>query len=413
MSKNIEPKKVRDRIQYYSYNDEAPEDKTLVYAINKKKKEIILYIRWLEDDGSGDIDIIFEWFTAINQIEWFSPLWYITSRFQYLLKEKIQFVYEQVQTIKIKKEWETQINRRNLKCPIEIGYNDYLFFHNKFKAIAWDKKISQRICIADFFYQKFPTEFPFDEKYPKQIAKKVINWLDKSIIPYLDKNDIKRTDKFYMEYMKWRYKSKFHQSQYTEEIKIKIDTTTLDEIISEFEKLLSKTTSEADLWKFLKNKIFLTTWKYIWIIPEINVKLWGDREVDFWLLDVWNYLDIYEIKTHKTPLLAASQDRSNYYWHADTVKAIVQAEKYLHHAKKKASDLKNDLKDELTRKWILIPDFKVIEPKAFLIIWHSNQLDSDPKKDDFRILRQWLKNVEIILYDELLETLKNQRKRFV
>ncbi len=187
----------------------------------------------------------------------------------------------------------------------------------------------------------------------------------------------------------------------------------MDEIIGEFDKLLSKTTSESDLWKFLKNKIFLTTWKYIWIIPEINVKLWGDREVDFWLLDVWNYLDIYEIKTHKTPLLAKSQDRSNYYWHADTVKAIVQAEKYLHHAKKKASDLKNDLKDELTRKWIFIPDFKVIEPKAFLIIGHSNQLDSDPKKDDFRILRQWLKNVEIVLYDELLETLRNQRKRFV
>ncbi len=211
MTKSIEQKKVRNRIQYYSCDDETPEDKTLVYAINKKKKEILLYIKWLEDDGSGDIDFVFEWFTTVNQIDWFSSLWYITSGFQYLLKEKIKSVYENADIIKIKKEWKTQINRKNSKCPIEISYNDYLFFHNKFKSIAWDKKISQRICIADFFYQKFPSEFPFDEQYPKQIAKKVINWLDKSIIPYLDKNDIKRTDEFYIEYMKWRYKSKFHQ----------------------------------------------------------------------------------------------------------------------------------------------------------------------------------------------------------
>ena len=39
------------------------------------------------------------------------------------------------------------------------------------------------------------------------------------------------------------------------------------------------------------------------------------------------------------------------------------------------------------------------------------QLDSLEKEEDFRVLRQSLKNIEVILYDELLERLKNQKNK--
>ena len=49
--------------------------------------------------------------------------------------------------------------------------------------------------------------------------------------------------------------------------------------------------------------------------------------------------------------------------------------------------------------------------KAYLVIGSSSQLVNDNMKNDFRILRDSLKNVEIILYDELLERFKNLKNR--
>ncbi len=42
---------------------------------------------------------------------------------------------------------------------------------------------------------------------------------------------------------------------------------------------------------------------------------------------------------------------------------------------------------------------------------HSRQLNTKEKQEDFRVLRSSLKNSEIILYNELLERLKNQKNK--
>ena len=104
--------------------------------------------------------------------------------------------------------------------------------------------------------------------------------------------------------------------------------------------------------------------------------------------------------------MSKETDRGNYYWHAETVKAIVQAEKYLYNAERKASTLADDIRREERI------DVKVIKPRAILIIGHSNQLDDDNKKEDFKVLRKSLKNIEIVLYDELVEGMENQKNKY-
>lgn len=121
----------------------------------------------------------------------------------------------------------------------------------------------------------------------------------------------------------------------------------------------------------------------------------------FGLVDSHGYLDLFEIKKPETRLLAASQDRGNHYWHADAVKAIVQAEKYLHNASQNALTLAEGVRRERQL------DVRVIRPRAVVIMGHSAQLDTPSKKDDFRVLRTSLRHIEIILYDELLTSLKN------
>ena len=173
-----------------------------------------------------------------------------------------------------------------------------------------------------------------------------------------------------------------------------------------FQKNLEDGISE-NLWgKYLKKNLFLLDSKYVKILPELNVILRGSRNVDFGMIDTKGYLDIFEIKKPDTPILAADTDRGNYYWHTSTVKAIVQAEKYLFNAERKASNLAEDISRE---ERISV---KVVKPRAILITGHSDQLDSDEKRDDFKVLRQSLKNIDIILYDELLEGLENQKNKY-
>ena len=87
------------------------------------------------------------------------------------------------------------------------------------------------------------------------------------------------------------------------------------------------------------------------------------------------------------------------------MKALVQAEKYLYNAEGKRDTLAKDLSRE--RK----VDVKVVRPRAVVIMGTSDQLDAPEKIEDFRVLRQSLKNIEVVLYDELLERLKNQKNK--
>ena len=95
-------------------------------------------------------------------------------------------------------------------------------------------------------------------------------------------------------------------------------------------------------------------------------------------------------------------DRGNYYWSTEAIKAIVQAEKYLFNAERKATDLADDIKRE---KELTI---KVIKPRAIVILGTSSQFDNENKEKDFRVLRMSLKNVEVVLFDELLMRLRNE-----
>jgi hypothetical protein len=169
--------------------------------------------------------------------------------------------------------------------------------------------------------------------------------------------------------------------------------------------MLSSAISESKWADYLRRNLFLIDARYIDTIPQLNVQLGGVRKMDFGLVDSQGYLDVFEIKLPTTPLLAKNSDCGNHYWSTDAIKALTQAEKYLYNAERKGSDLAEGIKRE---KGLRVD---IIRPRALLLIGHSTQLQTDNMKEDFRVLRQSLKNVEIILYDELLDRLKLQKDK--
>lgn len=71
-----------------------------------------------------------------------------------------------------------------------------------------------------------------------------------------------------------------------------------------------------------------------------------------------------------------------------------------------ADSFRNDIKDH---KGI---DVSIIRPRGYIIVGKRSMLTSKKMKDDFRILCESLKNVDIILYDDLLASLESLSAKF-
>jgi len=119
------------------------------------------------------------------------------------------------------------------------------------------------------------------------------------------------------------------------------------------------------------------------------------------LFDIYGFVDIYEIKTPGTPLLKYDRAHDNYYWSTEISEALAQLEKYIYWA----SDNRTELQDVIKKEKNI--EVRIIKPRGVLIIGSSDQLANEKERDDFKILRSSLKNIDIILYDEIFHSLVN------
>ena len=150
--------------------------------------------------------------------------------------------------------------------------------------------------------------------------------------------------------------------------------------------------------------ILIFNTNYASSLEKESIALQG-KYPDFLLIDAYNYLDIYEIKKPSTQLLKKDGSRGNYYWDVEIAKAISQVENYIAYADRHGSGLREDIKK---RKGI---DIRVLKPRGFIIAGQRSQLQGEIMEGNFRLLNSGLKNVEVILYDELLDNLRSFLKR--
>jgi hypothetical protein len=189
---------------------------------------------------------------------------------------------------------------------------------------------------------------------------------------------------------------------------------TLNQVIKKFEKHIEDDSFDEKKWqKFLHEDVFFFISNYIESIRETDVNFGkeeeGAKKPDFVWIDIYGFLDVFEIKTPYTEILAKRIDKShkNYYFSKDAAMAISQIEKYIYFIENNVEGYKKYLS-----KQTKIP-FSVLKPKAFLIIGRSKELESNPdKRRDFRLLRRLFKNIEFITFDELLDNLRNLASKF-
>lgn len=385
-------------IEIYSYETENPDKRKLVYRIDKEKKEI----KFFPDKGSFSFSEIF--ISGFENLPpEFSDTGYIKGGLMYYLNKK--FSQQNIREFIISRTSQSSSRMTSKGRKLILNYNDFHFLKKKITEISFEEKLNRSIFVDEFFYKTFPKLFKKVILSAKKRALKVIRNLDTDIIDVLSREDIDLFLDFFEALLKTKYKSEIQKRKLFNYTKVKIDNIAIEAIIKSFQEMILGDYSEDKWGNFLKQNLFLIDSKYIHALPELNVCLASARKVDFGLIDVQGYLDIFEIKKPSTPLISKKQDRGNYYWSLDATKAIIQAEKYLHHAERKAPTLIEDIRSQRGQ------NVEVIKPRAFIVIGNSSELNNQEKKNDFRILRMSLKNVEVLLYDELLERIKNQKDK--
>ncbi len=132
---------------------------------------------------------------------------------------------------------------------------------------------------------------------------------------------------------------------------------------------------------------------------------------DFLAVDIYNNIDIIEIKTHRTILFRKEKGRDSYYPSHDLNKSIFQLNKYM--------DLRTENIDttQIENKYTksLIENDKIYRPRGILIISSRDHITSESVNDELtarlekeiKKLKTTFNNIDIVLFDELIRNLEN------
>lgn len=305
-----------------------------------------------------------------------------------------------------------RVEKTASKVFVTLSFQDVKNLLVRLGRINEDSNNELRGTVASFLSTKFPKQIKistddFDEYKGGEVAALLRR---KKVAQKLNEEDLESLNSFFPKIFEGSLKGKKRGVKIGRATLIKntkdiTDRIFLDEVIKEFESNLSKTSmSENDWQKFLSEKVFRFMANYVTTIEKQNVSI-SVSYPDFVLVDVYGFVDVFEIKKHTTPLLSLDEDHDNYYWKSDVSKAIAQIENYTDEIVRNSDDYIRAVKRKKTI------DIRVVRPRGYIIAGTSKQFKNKKESADFRKLGSSLKNINFILYDELLENLKNLRSK--
>ena len=298
-----------------------------------------------------------------------------------------------------------KVQKRNV--TVSIFYDNFVEI---LKDLGDEIKTNREAVVAKRLSAYFPNEFKDTQSHDQTADSK----LSDINLSNLKDSDHDAVGKFIKKYISLNAENDEVLERLQTDLVIQGRKKTLDQVIKKFEKHLKDENFDEKKWqKFLHEEVFFFLSNYIESIREANVNFGktddGEKKPDFVWIDIYGFLDVFEIKTPQTDILAKRVDKShnNYYFSSDASRAIAQIEKYVLFLEKNVENF-----EKYISKKTKLP-FSVLKPKAFLIIGSSKELNSNQeKKKDFRLLRRLFKNIEFVTFDEMLDNLKNLASKF-
>lgn len=281
-------------------------------------------------------------------------------------------------------------------------------FQELLKSINQEQRAcnnTKTILISNFLIEQ-NAAINFDFKETNNNKELILRNLNSKLLEKLTADDIDLIGKFYVDAAQ-----KYSRPDIVKKMVIGMQKNaqllTLQEIIKKYEKLLVENPSESTWQTFFDEYITLFDNRYVRKLDYKNIATGITKYPDLVLVDIYGYIDFYELKKCGMQLLAYDASHKTFYWSKDVAMVISQVSDYLQKSKENGLSYAKTIKTETETGTSEGLDVNVINPRAIIVAGSKKELNTAKKRDHFKNLRESLKDIEFILYDELLDRLKN------
>lgn len=388
-SQEIKETKATKKI--YRINNET-QQKKLISVVHKGKHPYI--IAYLDDFIADEIKI--DGIALPRGISPYGTQTHVISRINRILS-KLDI---SVNSFYISTSKDTSFSLNNEKLDVVFRMSDFIDLNRKKTTFYRIASSNLNTSIKNFLHEKAPLIFTEEPKSLNLSKKVFMDNLREGIKKDLTAKDVQKLGEFYIE-----ASTKFVRKDVKEKLLVDLQDKTkiiaLESLMNEYKELLEEEPAESKWQKFFEKYITILDSRYIKVLDKNNISTYTTKKPDLILLDLYKFIDLYELKKTNTNLLEYDISHKNYYWHKDIAMVIAQAEKYVRKMTENSSTLIREIKEDSG----LVVD--IVKPKAIIVAGHSKYLDNDNKINDFKLLRESLKDITFILYDEFYKQLKN------
>lgn len=199
------------------------------------------------------------------------------------------------------------------------------------------------------------------------------------------------------------------------------DTYKLDYINQLYQNQLKKHKSNESKWQiFFEENFNIINPSYKYVIREVDTIIEQideeakSRPIDFIGIDIYNNIELIELKTPSADIISKRKDRNNYCLTHNCTKACTQLEKYLIKIESNKIEVAKLITEKVSKKYgIKKNDLNIFitKPRAKLVIGMIEPLLSNfSRHQDFQLQRHSFKNIEIVTFDEIFNSLDEINK---
>lgn len=380
-------------------------------VINKKKKTIKIYT-------TDDFPI--QYFTVIGTSS-LSKLkgTYKSSGSFYkgfggIIKDSLETITKISEfTIDFNSKSKTKLLKKGAEKHLILSAHDYNYIHGSFNAEK--KQLAENSLSQTLNYLAKKITIPAFKKKGKEIIsnsyKKIIH---REVINNL-------SDKEIHELLFELYNKRYDALTTKIDLFKETDTFKLDYIEKIYKQYLNKYKSNETKWQtFFEDNFNIINPSYKYVIREVDTIInlidaeAKSRPVDFIVIDIYNNVELIELKTPDADFVSKVKNRNNYYLTHHCTQACTQLEKYLIRIQSNKVEVEKLIKQKISDKYsVKKTDLNIFitKPKAKLIIGMLEPLLKNASRhQDFQLQRHSFKNIEIITFDEIFDSLNEINK---
>lgn len=185
-------------------------------------------------------------------------------------------------------------------------------------------------------------------------------------------------------------------------LKARFNVKALRQLARDMRKRIETDKSERVWRNYLRQNILSIQRGYMDLISKADLGLSGNSYPEFLVITHDGYFEILEIKTPFTALLSHDEEQQTLVWSPEVAGSVARVVGYL----QSISDLGDQLREKIRScRGIELP---VIKLRGTIFAGNSAQFKKgSSNRDDFELLNNASRNVNVVTYDELLTRLRN------